>query len=203
MSSRTSPPTELVTSVLADVAAFGLENDARVTERGHRMLNVTPDTGRLLRILVQVSGARRILEIGTSNGYSTLWLAWAATETDGHVDSIDASSEKLAMAQANLVRAGLADRVTLHRGPAATVLANLPGGFEFIFLDADRSNYLTYLDMLLPQSLDGRLLVTDNVVSHATELEAYLTRLRSDPLLESVTLPVGKGEELTLKQRTD
>src|SRR5205823_4960240 len=74
--------------LLDELAAFGRANDARETERARRMLNITPETGQFLAILVRATGARRILEIGTSNGYSTIWLAWAADETDGHVTTI-------------------------------------------------------------------------------------------------------------------
>jgi predicted O-methyltransferase YrrM len=194
------PGPAVVASVLAEVAAFGEDNDARVTERSQRMLNITPDTGQLLRILIQATRARRILEVGTSNGYSTLWLAWSVAETDGHVDSIDHSADKIGLARANLERAGLAEWVTLHHGPAATVLTQLAGPYELIFLDADRPSYLSYLELLLPRLADGGLLVTDNVVSHAAEVETFLARLRSNPQLETVTLPIGKGEELTLKR---
>lgn len=187
-------------ALLEELAAFGREHDAREPEHARRMLNITPDTGAFLAILIQATGARRILEVGTSNAYSTIWLAWAAGRTDGHVTTIERSAEKAAMARANLARAGLLDRVTLCEGPALDVLPGLSGPFDFIFLDADRPNYLAYLDLLLPRLRPGGLLVTDNAVSHAAELHAYLARLRSDPALESITVPIGNGEELTYKR---
>src|SRR5215207_9580158 len=110
-------------ALLDELAAFGRENDGRETARARRMLNITPDTGRLLAILVRSTGARRVLEVGASNGYSTIWLADAARDTDGHVTTIERSADKAAMARANLGRAGLADRVTLHEGEAHAVLA--------------------------------------------------------------------------------
>lgn len=176
-------------ALLEELAAFGRAHDAREPEHARRMLNITPDTG-----------ARRILEIGTSNAYSTIWLAWAATRTDGHVTTVERSAEKAVMARANLTRAGLLERVTLCQGAALDVLPSLPGPFDFIFLDADRPNYLAYLDLILPRLRPGGLLVTDNAVSHAAEMDAYLARLRSDPRLASVTVPIGNGEELTYKR---
>ncbi len=191
---------DAVRALLEELDAFGRDNDARETDRERRMLNITPDTGRLLAILVRGMGARRVLEVGTSNGYSTIWLAWAVDDTGGHIVSVDWSGEKLAMARENLGRAGLAQRVTLREGRALDVLEGVDGPFDLIFLDADRESYLAYLDRLLELLRRGGLLVTDNVVSHAHELGAFLARLKGDPGLESVTLPVGNGEELTLKR---
>jgi predicted O-methyltransferase YrrM len=188
---------EQVAQVLAELAEFGVRNDQRAAERGQRMLNITPDTGQFLAILVRAMGAQRILEIGTSNGYSTIWLA----STGAHVESIDAAAPKLALASANLVRARVAELVTLHHGLARDVLPTLHGPYDLIFLDADRSSYLAYLEPLLALLRPGGLLVTDNVVSHAHELTEFLRRLKSDPRLQSVTIPVGKGEEVTCKLR--
>ena len=84
-------------------------------------------------------------------------------------------------------------------GPAAETLARLEGPFDFVFLDADRGNYLTYFELVFPRLAPGGLLVADNVVSHAHELQEYLARVKSDPRLLSVTIPVGKGEEISFK----
>jgi predicted O-methyltransferase YrrM len=199
-SEPTIPATATVEAVLSDVAAFGQATDARETERPKRMLNITTDTGQLLRILVRATRARHILEVGTSNGYSTLWLAWAATETAGHVTTLERAQEKVALASANFTRAGLAPWITVREGIALEILAELDGPFDLIFLDADRPNYLAYADALLPLLKVGGLLVTDNVVSHAGELPGFLARINGDPTLDSVTVPVGNGEELTYKR---
>jgi predicted O-methyltransferase YrrM len=186
-------------SLLDELARFGEANDARETERPRRMLNITPDTGRFLWILVHAAKATRILEVGTSNGYSTIWLADAARETGGRVVTLEVNPDKVRQAETNLSRAGLAAFVDIRVGQAAETLATLAGPFDFVFLDADRAGYRTYLDLVLPRLTTRALLVADNVVSHRHELEAYLSRVKSDPRLFSVTLPVGKGEELTLK----
>jgi predicted O-methyltransferase YrrM len=186
---------------LDELARLGEENDARETERPKRMLNITPDTGRLLWILVQAARATRILEVGTSDAYSTIWLADAARATGGHVTTLERNPDKVRLARANLARAGLADRVEILEGSAAEILAGLPGPFHFVFLDADRASYSTYLDLTLPKLVPGGLLVADNVISHADELKNYLTRVKANPTLFSVTVPVGKGEEVSLKLR--
>ena len=186
-------------ALLDELARFGSENDARETERPRRMLNITPDTGRLLWIMIRTGGASRILEVGTSNAFSTIWLADAARETAGRVTTLEMNPNKIALARENLAKAGLADRVDIVEGPAATTLRDLPGPFDFVFRDADRPSYLTYLELVVPKIVSGGLLVADNVVSHASELQDYLARVKSHPALFSVTVPVGNGEEISFK----
>lgn len=187
--------------LLDELAEFGRANDARETERSRRLLNITPEAGRLLSILVRVLGARDILELGTSNGYSTIWLAWAASATGGHVTTVDQAPHKIAMARENLARAGLDGRVTIREGRILDVLRSLAGSVDFILLDADRPSYTGYLDPLLRLLRPGGLLATDNVVSHGSEVTEFVARLRADPALETVTLPVGSGVELTYKRK--
>ena len=191
----------VLAAFLDELWRSGEENDAREAERPKRMLNITPDTGRLLWILVQAARATRILEVGTSNAYSTIWLADAARATGGHVITLERNPDKVRLARENLARAGVADRVELREGNAAETLAGLTGPFHFVFLDADRANYSAYLDLALPKLQPGGLLVADNVISHAQELADYLARVKSNPALFSVTVPVGKGEEIALKLR--
>jgi predicted O-methyltransferase YrrM len=163
------------------------------------MLNITPDTGRLLWILVRVSGARRILEVGTSNAYSTLWLADAARAAGGRVITLEQNPDKVRLARENLAKAELDRYVEIREGPAVDTLASLPGPFDLVFLDADLPSYLTYLELAVPRLVTGGLLVADNVVSHAGELGDYLGRVKRHPELFSVTVPIGKGEEISLK----
>ena len=188
-----------LTTLLDDLARFGRENDARETERPRRMLNITPDTGRLLSILVHATRAACIVEVGTSNAYSTIWLADAARDTGGRVTTLELDPGKVALARANLEKARLADRVEIVPGRAVDSLRGLDGPLDFVFLDADRASYLTYLELVVPKLRAGGLLVADNVVSHAAELQAYLARVKSHPALFSVTVPIGNGEEVSLK----
>jgi len=190
-----------VLAVLDELAEFGRQNDARETDRSRRMLNVAPQTGRLLGILVRATDAHRILEVGTSNGYSTIWLAWAAHETGGHVTTVERAAAKAALASTNLHRAGLSHLVTLLQGAALDMLAGQTGPYDLVFLDADRPNYLAYLDLLLPRIRSGGLLVADNTISHAHELRGFLRRVENDSTLETLTLPVGSGVQLAYKRR--
>jgi predicted O-methyltransferase YrrM len=186
---------------LERLAQVGEDNDARETERPKRMLNITRDTGRLLWILVCATGATRILEVGTSNAFSTIWLADAARSTGGHVTTLELNPEKIALARANLAAAGLDSVVEIIAGRAHETLPGLPGPFDLVFLDADRPSYLTYLEMLVPKLRPGGILIADNVTSHAAELQDYQRRVKSHPQLFAVTVPIGNGEEIALKLR--
>jgi predicted O-methyltransferase YrrM len=188
-----------LTALLDELARFGAENDARETERPRRMLNITPDTGRLLWIMVRSARPSRILEVGTSNAFSTIWLADAARNTDGRVTTLELDTGKIRLARQNLARAGLNDRVEIVEGRAEDSLRRLDGPFDFVFLDADRPSYLAYLELVVPKLRPGGILVADNVTSHATELRDYLARVKSHPALFSVTVPVGNGEEISIK----
>src|SRR5262249_21185312 len=133
--------------------------------------------------------------------YSTIWLADAARETGGRVTTLEANPRKAELARENLARAGLADRVQIVEGRAVDTLPGLPGPFDLVFLDADRQSYAAYLELTVPKLVRGGLLVADNVSSHAEELADYLARVKSHPDLFSVTIPVGKGEEIAFKLR--
>ena len=184
---------------LDKLAIAGEENDARETARPKRMLNITRDTGRLLWILVRAMGATRILEVGTSNAFSTIWLADAARSIGGRVTTLERDPGKIALARSNLATAGLTDCVEIIEGPAADTLSSLPGPFDLVFLDADRPSYLAYLEVVMPKLRPGGLLIADNATSHAHELQDFLGRVKSDPQLCAVTVPVGNGEEIALK----
>lgn len=185
--------------LLEKLAKVGEDNDARETERPKRMLNITRDTGRLLWIIVCAIGATRILEVGTSNAFSTIWLADAARSTRGRVTTLELNPQKVALARANLAAAGLDGMVEIIEGRAADTLATLPGPFDLVFLDADRPSYLTYLELVVPKLRPGGLLIADNITSHAHELQDYIQRVKSHPQLFAVTVPLGNGEEIALK----
>src|SRR5438046_9779611 len=125
---------DVLLELLEKLAKFGEDNDAQETERPKRMLNITRDTGRLLWIIVRATGATRILEVGTSNAFSTIWLADAARSTGGRVTTLELNPEKIALARANLASAGLDGGVGVIEGPAADTLAGLPGPVDAVWL---------------------------------------------------------------------
>ncbi len=175
-----------------ELARFGADNDARESARGRRMLNITPDTGEFLSVLVRFGAARRVLEIGTSNGYSTLWLAEAAAAIDGHVITLEYAQDKAAMARDTFARSGLADRITLVHDDAGPWLAQaVDASIDLLFLDSDRGQRR----VLRP----GGLLVVDNATSHAQEMEPLRVLLDADPDFSVSLVPVGNGELLAVR----
>ncbi|MES9991046.1 MAG: class I SAM-dependent methyltransferase, partial [Candidatus Thiodiazotropha sp.] len=129
-------------ALLNELEEFGCNNDQAISERSRRMLNITRDTGEFLSVIVQAANARRILEIGTSNGYSTLWLAFATQAIDGRVTTVELSEEKVAMAVKNFNRSGLADFITqLAVNATEYIEAESDSSFDLIFLDSERSEY--------------------------------------------------------------
>jgi len=171
----------------------GRSNDEREQDRSKKMLNLEPDTARLISMLLQTSHSKHILEIGTSNGYSTIWLAWAAQTVGGQVTSIDRDEHKQVLAQKNLRRANLHHLVTLFCGDATDIVVSLPGPFDCIFFDADRLSAPSQLQVLLPKLTPDALLLADNVHSHPDEIAAYLAALEAFPGFEQLVVPIGKG----------
>lgn len=183
-----------------ELARFGADNDARESARGHRMLNITPDTGEFLAVLVRFGVARRVLEIGTSNGYSTLWLAEAAAAIDGHVTTLEFAGDKVEMARANFARSGLAEHITLVHGDAGPWLVQAAeDSIDLLFLDSDRGQYAGWWPQLRRVLRPGGLLVVDNATSHAEEMEPLRALLEADVNFSTSLVPVGNGELLAVR----
>ena len=185
-----------VKDLLAELERHGADNDAREADRARKMLNLEPEAARLLGILVRSSRARRVLEIGTSNGYSTIWLVSAARETGGQLISIERSADKQAMARENLARAGLADHVALVLGEATAVVRDLAGPFDFVFFDADRLSAPEQLKLLEPKLAPQVVIAADNALSHPQEMAGYLKAVSALEGFEHLVVPVGKGISL-------
>jgi predicted O-methyltransferase YrrM len=187
-------------TLLAELAAFGDAHDGDAANRATRMLNITPDTGEFLAVLVKAMRARHVLEIGTSNGYSTLWLADAVASIDGDVTTVEMSPQKIAMARQNFERGGLEDRISQLEGDAGGHLAKFGDGeFDLVFLDSQRSAYLDWWPDLKRILRGGGLLVVDNATSHAEEMAAFTEAVRADGEFTTSLVPVGKGEFLAVK----
>ena len=179
--------------LLKEMQERGRENDARATERPRMMLNLEPASAQLLSILVRASGVTRAVEIGTSNAYSTIWLAWSLAQAGGRIVSIDRNPDKHALARENLRRADFLDHVELRTGDAAAIVRQLTGPFDLVFLDADRRNFPEQIKILLPKLDRKALVIADNVLSHPEEIAEYLKFISSLPDFQHTTVPVGKG----------
>jgi predicted O-methyltransferase YrrM len=188
--------------LLTELEHFGKENDRATIERSRRMLNITRDTGEFLAVLVRATSARRILELGSSNGYSTLWLASAARAIGGTVTSVELADYKISLARQNLARSGIASHVILLHEDGADVLERSPdGAFDFVFLDAERSEYSSWWPDLKRVLRPGGLLVVDNATSHAEEMASFARLLTADPSFITSLVPVGNGELLAVKSK--
>ena len=170
------------------------------SRRDEFMLSVGHDTGRLLNILAKGAGARRILEVGSSYGYSTLWLAEAARKTGGMVFSLEINSPKQETARTTIARAGLDGHVQFFSGDALKTIASLDGPFDFVLLDLWKDLYVSCFDLFYPKLKPGALVVADNMLrpeDYLPEASKYRSHVRSHPKITSVLLPVGSGIELS------
>ncbi len=177
--------------------------DERERQQGlpsaQRIRALHPKSGKLLSMLVMANKAQRIVEVGTGVGYSTLWLAYAASITGGKVLTCEIDPAKADAARANLTKAGLADYVEILTGDARSLLRQYQEPVDFLFIDAEKGQYETYFDVVYKRLRVGGMIVADNVVSHENELADYTTYMQNHPNLESVTVPLGWGLEITVK----
>jgi predicted O-methyltransferase YrrM len=186
-------------TVLAELYRFGRQNDAAQVATERRMLNITPETGQLLRMLVIAGNLRQVLELGTSNGYSTIWLADGCRCTGGKVITVEKNPTKHALALENLREAGLEAWVEARLADVGHALPNLHG-FELIFLDSDRDEYVAWWPQLQSALRPRGLLIVDNATSHAPEMAPFAQAVEATAGFSSVLLPVGNGELLILKE---
>ena len=186
--------------LVEDLYASSREHDAAQADRLARFRNVEQETAELLGVLIRAAGARRILELGTSNGYSTIWLADAAQATGGRVLSVDVDPDRTELAQANLAATGLEELVELRTEDAAATLAGSDdGAWEFVFLDAERPAYPRYLLDLVRTLAPGGALAVDNVRSHEHELVEFTTLIEGQAALTQTVVPVGAGLRLAVR----
>jgi predicted O-methyltransferase YrrM len=186
-----------IRSFLQKLEQHGQAHDAQEPDHSRKMLNLEPATAEIVSILAQGARARRVLEIGTSNGYSTIWLAASVGPVGGRVISIDRSPGKHQMAEDNLRQVGLLEHVELRLGDAAQVIQTLPGPFDFVFFDADRISAPAQLSLVLPKLDRPALILADNALSHPDQIAGYLAMIRSLNLQHAL-IRAGKGLSVAL-----
>lgn len=170
------------------------QHDAQQSDRLSRYRNIEVESAKLLAMLIRSQQAKRILEIGTSTGYSTLWLAEAAQSVGGKVQTLEIDRLRSAQAHKYAQEFGLEQQVDFWVGDAADFLAETTQVFDFILLDAERVDYVSYwadLKRLLQNA--GSTLMIDNVISHAAEVKSFLELIKNDEDYMSTILPVGAG----------
>jgi caffeoyl-CoA O-methyltransferase len=199
---HTTPPEEL----LAELA-----EETKATLRSPQMLT-GPIEGRLLELLVHGIGAKRVLELGTYSGYSSLSMAAALAE-GGHIDTCEVDEKHAEVARRYIERSQYADRITVHLGPALETIERLGGEFDFVFIDADKENYGAYYEALLPRLTPHGLMAIDNTLwsgrvldesddsADTRAIRELNDRIASDPRVVAVQLTVRDG--VTLIRRAD
>ncbi|MEA1902783.1 MAG: O-methyltransferase [Actinomycetota bacterium] len=168
------------------------------TPRMQRLRQIPPETGRFVAILAASAPPGKILEIGTSAGYSTLWLSIAAQATNRTVTTFEILPEKAEMARETLRVAGVDSVVELIEGDALDRLSGI-GDVAFCFLDAEKEVYAECYEAVVPNLVTGGLLVADNAINHRETLQPMIDRALSDRRVDSVVVPIGKGELVSRK----
>lgn len=175
-----------------------LDDMHRNQRRG--MMNIPVEDGRLLRLLTETMDAQHVVEIGTSNGYSAIWICLALRATGGKLTTYEIDAGRAALARENFKRAGVESLVTLIEGDAHAEVTKLEGPIDMLFLDADKRGYVDYLKKLLPQVRPGGLILGHNMVRPEPD-PAYLEAITADPALETVFLNMDlAGIGVTLKK---
>lgn len=184
-------------SILKRMAAEGQQHDAAETNHARKWLNLEDPTAEAIVVLLRIARVRNLLEIGTSNGYSTIWLASALASANGKITTIERDRKKQAMARENLAAAGLLPLVDLRLGDATAIAAELTGPFDCIFFDGDRISAPAQLEILLPKLSRPGLLLADNALSHPDQIADYLDRVSGLPQVSHIIIPIGKGLSVT------
>ncbi len=174
------------------------KNDEREINKKDKYLNITRDTGELLSVLIKASKCSDILEIGTSNGYSTLWLASSISEK-GKVITVEISAKKLEMARSNLKSVNLQHKVDLIHSDFSEFMRINKKQYDLVFLDADRAQYLSVEKEIVSSIKPGGLLICDNAISHSHELEAFIDKIKRNRDFTCSVVSVGKGEFIAVK----
>ena len=176
-----------------------LEDMYRNQRRG--MQNVSPQDGRLLRLLTEALGAKHVVEVGTSNGYSGIWLCLALQATGGKLTTFEIDARRAKLARENFRRAGVDRIVTLVEGDAHKEVPKLNEPIDLVFLDADKEGYIDYLKKLLPLVRPGGLVTAHNMSGRQAD-PRYVKAITTDPNLETIFLHMqGAGVGVTLKKR--
>jgi predicted O-methyltransferase YrrM len=188
-----------VRAVMADLEERDRLDRIDGTPRSRRLRAIAPEVGPFLMTLTLAAGARTIVEVGASGGYSTLWLASAARSTGGRVTTYEVDPAKVAIATRTFADAGVEDIVELRHEDGALGLAAIAGPVDLVFMDAEKDDYLRLLEPAIGALRRGGILVADNLTSHADELAEFRDVALGDPRLSGLVVPIGRGELVAVR----
>jgi len=175
-----------------------------------RMLTVSNETGEFFNILLKAMKAKKILEVGMSVGFSTLWFADAILANNGKIVTIEENRDKITRAKKNFAEAGVSAQIEIQEGKALQILHKLATSeselkqFDFVFLDADKENNIEYFDLVLPLVRVGGIIATDNILypeKFRPEMKKFTEYIKSKPNVQTMTLDLGNGEEISIKTK--
>ncbi len=156
--------------------------------------NIAPETANFINMLLKISESKNVLEIGTSNGYSAIWIAYALKETGGHLTTIEFWDNRQSLAIENFKKCGVDNLITTRLGSALQILENeIKEEFDFVFIDANKGEYLKYFELIHPLLKKGGIIAADNVLSHEEKVKPFVEKIKNDSeyQVEILNLPAG------------
>jgi predicted O-methyltransferase YrrM len=155
--------------------------------------NISRSSANFLNMMIKISCAQNVLEIGTSNGYSGIWIAKALKQTGGHLTTIEYYDKRISLAKENFKKCNVDDVITIKQGSACEVLETLDFEIDFAFIDANKNEYVKYFDIINPKLKKGAIILADNILSHAPKVEPFVNKIKSDfnYQVEILDLPAG------------
>ncbi len=175
---------------------------AQMDAKGYQFWSVPRKDGEFLHYMVKATRAQNVLELGTSHGFSAIWIGLALEETGGRLTTIEIDRERYDLARRNLSEAGLSQRVTCIRGDAHVEVAKLEGPFDFVFMDADKEGQTDYFNKLYPKKLvPGGVIAVHNAIRQASSMRDYLELVRRHPDFDTVTVSATMDDGFCLSYR--
>jgi predicted O-methyltransferase YrrM len=175
--------------------------DEMSNDQNYAMWNITPEEGKLLMILSATANAKHVVEIGTLNGYSTIWFCLALQTTGGKITTHEIDPYRISVARENFKKAGINHLVTIVAGDAHKTVTKLKKPIDILYIDADKAGYLDYLTKLLPLIRPGGLVLAHNTTDKASEMQDFLKAITENPDLETIFLfKEPSGLSITLKK---
>lgn len=173
----------------------------KLEETQHEFWNISHQTAEFISMLIKISGVKNVLEIGTSNGYSALWIADALRDSanNGHLTTIEFYEKRQCIAKENIEKCGLSPVVTFKQGRALEILKELDFAPDMVFIDANKSEYIQYFDLLKDKLPKGAIILADNVISHAAKVADFLEAINNDKRFQSQVLDLPAGLLMALK----
>ncbi len=167
----------------------------KLEETQHDFWNISRSTANFLNMLIKMVNAKNVVEVGTSNGYSGIWLAKALKETGGHLTTIEYYEKRIVLAQANFKSCGVADIIDIKQGSAIDILEEIPESeiIDFAFIDANKAQYIDYFRIIDRHMKSGAIITADNITSHAEKVKSFVDAIQGNKnyQVEILDLPAG------------